>query len=115
MLKGAVEERRGARQDGMVDIRTVGVIGAGQMGSGIAHVCALAGYQVFLNDVARERIDASLKLIHHNLTRQVHRGLIDDTEMGAALARIQPTESLADIGASVFAIAAATENEEVKK
>jgi 3-hydroxybutyryl-CoA dehydrogenase len=99
----------------MADIRTVGVIGAGQMGSGIAHVCALAGYQVFLNDVARERIDASLKLISHNMTRQVHRGLIDDADMDAALARIRPAESLAEIGAADLAIEAATENEEIKK
>jgi 3-hydroxybutyryl-CoA dehydrogenase len=99
----------------MADIRTVGVIGAGQMGSGIAHVCALAGYQVFLNDVAPERIDASLKLIGHNMTRQVHRGIIDDGEMDAALARIRPAESLAEIGSSDLAIEAATENEEVKK
>jgi 3-hydroxybutyryl-CoA dehydrogenase len=99
----------------MADIRTVGVIGAGQMGSGIAHVCALAGYEVLLNDVAPERIDASIKLIGHNMTRQVHRGLIGDAEMDAALARIRPAESLADIGAADLAIEAATENEEVKK
>jgi 3-hydroxybutyryl-CoA dehydrogenase len=99
----------------MADIRTVGVIGAGQMGGGIAHVCALAGYQVFLNDVARERIDASLKTIRYNMTRQVHRGIIADADMDAALARIQPAESLGDIGAADLAIEAATENEEVKK
>ena len=99
----------------MADIRTVGVIGAGQMGGGIAHVCALAGYQVFLNDVSAERIDASLNLISHNMARQVHRGIIDDADMDAALARIRPAESLADIGAADLAIEAATENEEVKK
>jgi 3-hydroxybutyryl-CoA dehydrogenase len=99
----------------MADIRTVGVIGAGQMGGGIAHVCALAGYQVFLNDVARERIDASLKTIRYNMTRQVHRGVIGDADMDAALARILPAESLGDIGAADLAIEAATENEEVKK
>jgi 3-hydroxybutyryl-CoA dehydrogenase len=99
----------------MADIRTVGVIGAGQMGSGIAHVCALAGYEVFLNDVAPERIDASLKLISYNMTRQVHRGIIGDADMDAALARIRPAESLADIGAADLAIEAATENEEIKK
>jgi len=99
----------------MADIRTVGVIGAGQMGGGIAHVCALAGYQVFLNDVTPERIDASLNLISHNMARQVHRGIIDDADMDAALARIRPAENLADIGAADLAIEAATENEEVKK
>ncbi|MDB5479510.1 MAG: 3-hydroxybutyryl-CoA dehydrogenase [Caulobacteraceae bacterium] len=99
----------------MADIRTIGVIGAGQMGSGIAHVCALAGYEVFLNDVAPERIDASIKLISYNMTRQVHRGIIADADMDAALARIRPAESLAEIGAADLAIEAATENEEVKK
>ncbi|HLZ85065.1 MAG TPA: 3-hydroxybutyryl-CoA dehydrogenase [Caulobacteraceae bacterium] len=99
----------------MADIRTVGVIGAGQMGSGIAHVCALAGYEVLLNDVTPERIDASIKLIHHNMTRQVHRGIIGDADMDAALARIRPAASLEPIGAADLAIEAATENEEVKK
>src|SRR5579859_74207 len=99
----------------MADIRTVGVIGAGQMGSGIAHVCALAGYEVLLNDVTPERIDASIKLIHHNMTRQVHRGIIGDADMDAALARIRPAATLEPIGAADLAIEAATENEEVKK
>jgi 3-hydroxybutyryl-CoA dehydrogenase len=99
----------------MVDIRTVGVIGAGQMGSGIAHVCALAGYTVKLNDLSRERIDAGVKVIERNLSRQVGRGVIDDEAMRAALARIQPAESLADVGAADLAIEAATENEAVKK
>jgi 3-hydroxybutyryl-CoA dehydrogenase len=99
----------------MADIRTVGVIGAGQMGNGIAHVCALAGYEVLLNDVSRERINSGLKLITHNMTRQVHRGIIGDAEMDAALARIKPAESLEAIGAVDLAIESATENEDVKK
>ena len=99
----------------MADIRTVGVIGAGQMGSGIAHVCALAGYDVFLNDVAPERIDASLKLIGRNMARQASRGIISDDDMDAALSRIHPAQSLAEIGVADLAIEAATENEETKK
>ena len=99
----------------MADIRTVGVIGAGQMGSGIAHVCALAGYDVLLNDVAADRIEAGLKLIGHNMTRQVSRGIICDADMDAALARIHPAESLAAIGTADLAIESATENEETKK
>jgi 3-hydroxybutyryl-CoA dehydrogenase len=99
----------------MADIRTVGVIGAGQMGGGIAHVCALAGYRVFLNDVSADRIDAGIKLIGHNMARQAHRGLISDADVDAALARIQPAESLAEIGAADLAIETATENEEIKK
>src|ERR1039458_10208359 len=107
--------RGGRRQDGMVDIKTVGVIGAGQMGSGIAHVCALAGYEVRLNNLSRERIDASLGVIEHNLARQVARGVIDTAAMRAALARIKPTESLVDIGQTDLAIEAATEDEATKK
>ena len=115
MLKGAINEFRGARQDGMVEIRTVGVIGAGQMGTGIAHVCALAGYEVRLNDLSRERIDAGIGVIEHNLARQVSRGIIDDAAMQAALKHIHPAVSLADIGQTDLAIEAATEDEPLKK
>jgi 3-hydroxybutyryl-CoA dehydrogenase len=99
----------------MADIRTVGVIGAGQMGSGIAHVCALAGYDVRLHDLAQERIDAGLSAIDRNLTRQVMRGVIDEAAKDAAMARIHPTLDLAAVGTTDLAIEAATENEEVKK
>jgi 3-hydroxybutyryl-CoA dehydrogenase len=99
----------------MVDIRTVGVIGAGQMGSGIAHVCALGGYEVRLNDLSLERIEAGIGVIEKNMSRQVARGVIDDAAMKAALARIKPAETLADIGASDLAIEAATEDEALKK
>ena len=61
----------------MADIKTVGVIGAGQMGTGIALVCALAGYEIELNDVSRARIDAGISLIEHNMQRQIARGIID--------------------------------------
>ncbi|MDR3513987.1 MAG: 3-hydroxybutyryl-CoA dehydrogenase [Caulobacteraceae bacterium] len=99
----------------MVDIRTVGVIGAGQMGTGIAHVCALAGYDVRLNDLSRERIDAGVAVIEKNMSRQVARGIIDDAAMKAALGHIKPAESLADIGSTDLAIEAATEDETLKK
>jgi 3-hydroxybutyryl-CoA dehydrogenase len=99
----------------MTDIRTVGVIGAGQMGSGIAHVCALAGYKVVLNDIAAERIDASLKLIERNLSRQVARGLITEADMDAAMGRISGAPDLAAVGQTDLAIEAATEDESVKK
>ncbi|QUD86310.1 3-hydroxybutyryl-CoA dehydrogenase [Phenylobacterium montanum] len=99
----------------MVDIRCVGVIGAGQMGTGIAHVCALAGYQVRLNDLSRERIDGGLAAIEKNMARQVHRGLITDEAMQAALALIKPAETLGEIGQTDIAIEAATEDETTKK
>jgi len=100
---------------GMVQIKTVGVIGAGQMGSGIAHVCALGGYDVLLHDVSEDRIAHGRELIEKNLSRQVVRGLIEQDAMDAAMARIKPAPELQAIGATDLAIEAATENEEVKK
>jgi 3-hydroxybutyryl-CoA dehydrogenase len=99
----------------MSEIKTVGVIGAGQMGSGIAHVCALAGYDVVLHDVSQDRIDAGLVLIEKNLARQVGRGIIDDAAMAGALSRIKGSKGLEDVGQTDLAIEAATENEETKK
>jgi len=99
----------------MVDIRTVGIIGAGQMGAGIAHVSALAGYDVLLHDVSRDRITAGLEKIEHNMTRQVARGIIGQDEMDAGMRRIKAAEELQAIGASDLAIEAATEDEGVKK
>jgi 3-hydroxybutyryl-CoA dehydrogenase len=99
----------------MAEIRTIGVIGAGQMGSGIAHVCALAGYEVRLNDVAPTRITDSLNVIGRNMKRQVTRGILAEDDVDAALARIKPAADLAEIGAADLAIEAATENEDTKK
>ncbi|WP_374573589.1 3-hydroxybutyryl-CoA dehydrogenase [Phenylobacterium sp.] len=99
----------------MVDIKSVGVIGAGQMGSGIAHVCALAGYDVLLHDVAPERISAGVKAIEKNMTRQVSRGIIEPAQMEAAMAHIHPAKELQDVGKTDLAIEAATEDEDVKK
>jgi 3-hydroxybutyryl-CoA dehydrogenase len=99
----------------MADIKTVGVIGAGQMGAGIAHVCALAGYDVLLNDISRERIDAGVALIEKNLNRQAARGAVSIEQVQAALARIKPAEALPEVGAADMVIEAATENEDLKK
>jgi len=99
----------------MVQIKSVGVIGAGQMGTGIAHVVALGGYDVLLHDVSAERLDAGMGLIHHNLARQVHRGIIKQDAMDSALARIRTAPELQAIGGTDLAIEAATENEETKK
>jgi 3-hydroxybutyryl-CoA dehydrogenase len=99
----------------MAEIKTVGVIGAGQMGGGIAHVCALAGYEVLLNDVAPEKIKECLSTIDHNLSRQVARGIVQEIDKREAMARIRPVEKLDDIGGVDLAIVAATENEETKK
>src|SRR5579859_8010817 len=99
----------------MVQIKSVGVIGAGQMGTGIAHVVALGGYEVLLHDVSAERLEAGMGLIHRNLTRQVGRGIVTQDEMDAALSHIKPAPELQAIGQSVFNDTAATENEETKK
>ncbi len=99
----------------MTEIKTVGIVGAGQMGSGIAHVCALAGYDVRLNDLDPDRVKDGLLQIERNMVRQVSRGLITPEAMEAGLKRISATSDLAEIGQSDLAIEAATENEEIKK
>ena len=97
-----------------MSIKTVGVIGAGQMGNGIAHVFALAGYNVLMNDVDRSALDGALKLIDSNLARQVSREKISDAEAKAAMDRISTTMTLADLGKTDLVIEAATERETIK-
>ena len=99
----------------MAEIKTVGVIGAGQMGAGIAHVCALSGYDVLLHDVSGERIDSGLKIVSTNLNRQVARGMVTMEAAQAAMPRIKAAVDVAAVGATDLVIEAATENEEVKK
>ncbi|HEU5275614.1 MAG TPA: 3-hydroxybutyryl-CoA dehydrogenase [Xanthobacteraceae bacterium] len=96
-------------------IRKVGVIGAGQMGGGIAHVCALAGLDVRLNDVDADRIKASIATINGNMARQVKRNLITEEERQAALKRIGSAETLEALGDCDLVIEAASEKEEVKR
>jgi 3-hydroxybutyryl-CoA dehydrogenase len=97
------------------EIKTIGVIGAGQMGNGIAHVCALAGFDVRLTDVNAEQIQAALATIEGNLDRQVTREKITDEVKQATLARISTGTGLDLIGDCQLVIEAATENEELKK
>ncbi|MBJ3777750.1 3-hydroxybutyryl-CoA dehydrogenase [Acuticoccus sp. 2012] len=99
----------------MNDIQSVGVIGAGQMGNGIAHVAALAGYTVYLNDVAKERIQSGLATITGNMARQVAAGRIDDEARKAAVERITPAENLDELSEMDLVVEAATENEQVKR
>jgi len=96
-------------------IETVGVVGAGQMGNGIAHVMALAGYDVLLNDIDQAAIDRAVETVKKNLDRQVSREKITADERDAALARIKPTLRLADLGQTDLVIEAATERENVKQ
>jgi 3-hydroxybutyryl-CoA dehydrogenase len=98
-----------------MDIRTVGVVGAGQMGNGIAHVMALAGYEVRLADISQDQLDRALAVIDGNLERQVGRGKIPAADKAAAMARISTTTRLADIGPSDLIIESATERETVKQ
>ena len=96
-------------------LRRVGVIGAGQMGRGIAHVCALAGLDVLLTDVSAEALAAARGEIDRNLSRQVARGRIREDDKAAALARIATTGDYAAFGDSDIVIEAATEKEAVKR
>jgi 3-hydroxybutyryl-CoA dehydrogenase len=96
-------------------IRNVGVIGAGQMGNGIAHVCALAGYDVALSDISRQQIDSAIELIGHNLTRQLKSGKISEEDREAALARIRPVEKIEALAECDLVIETATEDEAVKR
>ena len=99
----------------MTGIRTIGVIGAGQMGNGIAHVCALAGFDVLLTDVSAERLEAGIKTIKRNMDRQVHREMISSDARDAAMRRLKAVSGIADFGDVDFAIEAATEKEAVKR
>jgi 3-hydroxybutyryl-CoA dehydrogenase len=96
-------------------IKKVGVIGAGQMGSGIAHVCALAGFDVKLNDVSPDRIKAGIATINGNLARQVRKKAISEDDRQAALKRIAAAENYAAFADCDLVIEAATEKEDVKR
>ena len=95
-------------------IQSVGVIGAGQMGNGIAHVFALAGYDVLMNDISPEAMEKALSTIDKNLDRQVTRGKISAEDKAAAMARITTTTRVEDIARTDLVIEAATEREDIK-
>ncbi|KIN62283.1 3-hydroxybutyryl-CoA dehydrogenase [Sulfitobacter noctilucicola] len=98
-----------------MDIQTIGIVGAGQMGNGIAHVMALAGYDVMLTDISEEALKAAVALVEGNMARQVGRGKISEADMTAAMGRIATTTTLTDLGPSDLIIEAATERETVKQ
>jgi 3-hydroxybutyryl-CoA dehydrogenase len=98
-----------------MDINKIGVIGAGQMGTGIAQVCALAGIEVALNDISEARINEGLATIAGNLARQVERRQVDPSARDAALRRIKPAPGYDAFADSDLVIEAATENEEIKR
>jgi len=96
-------------------MKNIGVVGAGQMGSGIAHVAALAGYSVLLHDVTEDRIRAGLATIDGNLARQVASGRISEADRKAAIGRIKQGSTLDAFGDVDLAIESVTENEAVKR
>ena len=98
-----------------MEIQKVGIIGAGQMGNGIAHVMALAAYDVILTDVSQQALDAALISIQKNMDRQASRGKITESDVATAMARISTTLNLPDVGATDLVIEAATERETVKQ
>lgn len=97
-----------------MEISKIGIVGAGQMGNGIAHVCALAGYDILMNDTSQDALDAAKALIQKNLERQVSREKISKDDMMQALGRIQTTLKLPDLGNTDLVIEAATERENIK-
>ena len=99
----------------MAPIETVGVIGAGQMGNGIAQVFATAGFRVFLNDVSEDALGKAMSTIEKNLTRSVPKGKMCSTEMAETLKRISKTDSIEKLGGCDLVIEAAAEKEEVKR
>jgi 3-hydroxybutyryl-CoA dehydrogenase len=107
--------RAGEGNDTAPPFRKIGVIGAGQMGNGIAHVCALSGFNVLLNDVAADRITEGLATISGNLARQVSRQRISDEQRQAAIKRISPATTLDELGDCDLVIESATEQEEIKR
>jgi 3-hydroxybutyryl-CoA dehydrogenase len=96
-------------------IATVGIVGAGQMGSGIAHVAALAGYDVLLHDVSAERIEHGIATINGNMARQVHSGKLEEKVRQKAISRIVATSQMDKLGSADLVVEAATEDETVKR
>jgi 3-hydroxybutyryl-CoA dehydrogenase len=96
-------------------IQRIGVVGAGQMGNGISHVCALAGLPVVLLDAKKEALDKAMAAMARNMDRQVNRDLISPLEKADALARVQPTTDYAAFRDCDLVIEAATEKEDIKR
>ncbi len=95
-------------------IKTVGVLGAGQMGNGIAHVFAQYGYQVFLFDIAEAQLEKALTTIRQNLERQAKKGVIAESLVGETVGRIMTTKNLTDLSDCDFCVEAVTEHEPLK-
>lgn len=106
---------RQRRVSGDTMIKTIGIIGAGQMGNGIAHVCALAGYDVKLMDVNPDALSRAPDIISGNMARQVKGGKYDEATKSAALKRIKTGSSFDFLSSCDLVVEAATEKEEIKR
>ncbi len=98
-----------------MEIKKIMVIGAGQMGSGIAQVCAVSGFEVFLQDLSEEYVKKGLVAIENNLLRQVEKGRINEQEKIEILGRLTPSTEMTNAGQVDLIIEAATENMDIKK
>ncbi len=96
-------------------IQNIGIIGAGQMGSGIAHVLAVGGYNVMLTDTSNAQMQKAMKVIEGNMSRQVGRGKLEEVEMADSLSRIKTVAGLPELANADLVIEAASEDEEVKR
>ena len=114
-MDASVKTRPAAAQVADHGIRRIGIIGAGQMGNGIAHVVALSGYDVLMSDLKKEAVDKAIATIEKNLVRQASRGLIKEAEVGPALKRIGYAADYAAFANTDLVIEAATEDESVKR
>ena len=112
----AAVKTKTASADGMsAIIKRIGIIGAGQMGSGIAHVIAASGYDVVLNDIEKTRVDKGLAAIEKNMSRQVAKGILKEADAKAAMGRISYAAGYADLGTCDLVIEAAVEDESIKR
>jgi len=96
-------------------VQKIGVIGAGQMGTGIAHVLSLAGYDVMLDDINKDALSKAIGVIEKNMQRQAHKGAITEDQIKPALSRIRVTQNIDDLKDRDLVIEAATEDEAIKK
>lgn len=95
-------------------IERIGVLGAGQMGNGIAHVFAQEGYEVVMYDIVPEQLEKALVTIRQNLERQAKKGAIPETTVAETMGRLKVTQDMADLAQSDFAVEAVTEHEPLK-
>jgi 3-hydroxybutyryl-CoA dehydrogenase len=104
-----------AQEHDMTPIRKIGIVGAGQMGNGIAHVVSLAGYDVMINDLSKEKVDSAFDIIDKNMSRQVASGKISDDDKRQAFSRLSYAETYQGLADADLVIEAATEDETVKR